>query len=325
MGRSKKSSHIGKSAICADACDCVICQQIKTRDAIVAGYVRHEKRAIDMSKYAGLTMIFLNMNEINSIDGITLPNNVETFDVSGNPLCIVKNVNFANAKYITMANCGIVAMKGLTFRGCVELYDIGHNKIDAFYNAEYPSECRNLILRHNRIIAIKEFPNIKRLRMIDLEHNGIYDIQHHYGPFGDELEELRLNNNKIICVCNLNLNPGAIKRLHLANNCIKCINGLTNVETAEFIDLSDNMIEEFTIQCPIKRVNLDGNRAINLQKCKFLLGAMNVSLRRCGLKTFENSVEFLMSISGLINLEENFELQKIGKEKIRNYIGDFAP
>jgi hypothetical protein len=189
------------------------------------------------------------------------------------------------------------------------LYDLSGNLLEHVYDGFYPDECKNLILKGNKLREFAEFVDMAKLEMIDLSHNMIHRVHHYCGAFHDSLREVRLNDNKIHCVCTLNLPAGVVKKLLLANNCLTCINGLSGLDGAELLDLANNALSEFIIDDRIDRVILDGNKKLKLCSCSFASGVNKLSMRGCDIINGDHHREFFRSVSGEIDLTGNYQLQ----------------
>ena len=184
-----------------------------------------------------------------------------------------KIINFTNLKYLSLNDCKIQRIYFLNSMPLSNLLEVNlkNNNISYFDNLSmekleimdlsYNNLSKNMLYEKNKNKIIHV--NLPSLKILNLSHNKIEDLNILCQFKIESLHELCLNNNEIedIKVFN-NVTCGKLKRLYLSNNKINDIsvfNQLSFCNNIREINLMNNEI-----------VNINSLRNINLPRLKIL-------------------------------------------------------
>lgn len=168
-----------------------------------------------------------NISNINA--AIKNPSSLITVDFSANKITNLKNFMFKNFTSLQVMN-------------------LSHNEIDDLPRNVFENQ-NLLILRlsHNSLHAIpfQVFAPMQGLRVLDLSHNHIVTILDHFFKFNKYIEELLLNDNKIVkLTSNALADLTVLRRLDLSNNSLESVSkGLFDaLNQLQYLNLASNPI-----------------------------------------------------------------------------------
>lgn len=231
-----------------------------------------------------------NISNINA--AIKNPGSLVTLDLSANRIANLKNYMFKNFTSLQVLN-------------------LSNNVIDDLPRNVFESQnLRILRLSHNLLHAIpfQVFAPMQDLAVLDLSHNYIVTILDHFFKFNRYIEELLLNDNKVVkLTSNALADLTVLKRLDLSNNSLESVSkGLFDaLNKLEYLNLANNPISNvasgtFRGLTSLKWIDMSNNRLKQLTfgLFHFSPNVRSLTLDGTEIETIHNS-EFL----GLPNLE----------------------
>ncbi|KAL5367885.1 leucine rich repeat-containing protein [Cryptosporidium parvum] len=227
---------------------------------------------VELSKYVpngdilGSQELKLRELEITGIDELTQAKNLRKIDVSKNKLESVSFLKYCwNLTDINLSNNNLTSVDEICNLENVKILNISNNSIKSIENL-----CRSpglqkslkvLIANHNKIRYIPDLSHFKELETVILSHNEAIEIENPKNhcpklkkmslsnnclklfPFSlnfNMVQELRLNNNKILSLPSDITYMGNIKILELGHNFITEIDPLLSLTKLKSLNISKN-------------------------------------------------------------------------------------
>ncbi len=295
-----------------------------------------------LSKLKKLKVLSLKNNKIENIESIGTLKELNVLYLSRNNIEEIKGLELPNLKYLFIESSNLTKMDGLKDIYNLEKLWLNDNKIVKIEGLEKLEKLENLILSKNQIVEISGLDNLVELKVLDLSENQIIEISGLQNL--ENLEKIKLIPNPIprelwdkfetdryypnkaqiyVKYCRKEYVEYGEKfyfidnnKLHLSSLGIFDLNdvkGFENISDIEFLNLTDNPIEEI-------------NNLHNLKNLKTLWLSFN-KIRE--IKNLENLTKLeklalndncIKHISGLESLRELKELN-LSSNSIRDLYG----
>ncbi|XP_050316211.1 carboxypeptidase N subunit 2 isoform X2 [Anthonomus grandis grandis] len=190
-------------------------------------------RVPQLSKYPKLETVFLNFNEISSLDGaISGCKSLERIDLESNQIHTLTANDFLECENL-------------------DTLELGHNQISILNNSLLPlKSLETLNMQYNLLteFSFNEITGLERLRRLDLSFNQISNL---IGPTSNLVEpnirltELRLDHNNLETLNAALSGLSELLRLDLSYNKLRRIapDDLINLDQLRLLDISHNQLK----------------------------------------------------------------------------------
>jgi len=193
--------------------------------------------------HTNLKTLRLNWNQISSLNGVNLPDNLMQLYLENNLIASLSWINFPNTiRNLQLSNNQISSLNGVNLPDNLSNLYLNDNQISSLNWINFPDNLSNLALSNNQINSL----------------NGV--------DLPDTLQHLELDSNEISSLNWINL-PNTLQRLYLSNNQINSLNGVDLPDTLQHLELDSNEISSLNwINLPdtLQHLELDSNEISSL-------------------------------------------------------------
>ena len=274
-----------------------------------------EVTVLDMNELASL---YIEFEEIDSLDGIEHAKNLQQFYAYFNEISDIKALkemtnlvelnlganritditplqNLTNLEYLFLSDNEIEDISALANLSNLTTLIIGYNNISDISSI---SNLKNLTELHayaNNITDISALKNLKNLTDLDLSGNNIENIDVLTNL--TKLKFLYLYDNNISNLPDLS-NLVDLEDLSLFSNQLTDISGLKGLNNLVYLDLSVNNIRDFSVMKDFKNLRYLYVSSNNINDISFIKGLNNL----IELDLSDNSITDISALKGLNNL-----------------------
>ncbi len=240
-----------------------------------------------LSNFVNLKEIYLNDNNISSVNGINNLDNLEILNLESNNITFINGItNLQNLTNLYLTTTSINYINGLSSLGSadLDLYSITANAVDITADSLKDNNFQTVNLSYKIINNFDFLENLTYIKELDLSYTDITNLTYVSGL--NRLEILYINknydNNKIQDIASLE-NLTSLKILSLNNNNISDIKPLINLVNLEELNLINNNI------ISIKLNELSNNSVFdNMSSLTYLNLAENEFTELVGLNNMES-------------------------------------